>query len=48
MRIPSVETQNLVSPVLDSSIDVACSYSPNLHSRSLPSNPLQYTHAIIQ
>ena len=48
MRIPSVETQNLASPVLASSIDVACYCSPYLHSRSLPSKPLQYTHAIIQ
>ena len=43
-----VETQNLASPVLDSSINVACYYSPYLHSMRLPSNPLQYTHAIIQ
>ena len=48
MRIPSVETQNLASPVLDSSINVACNCSPYLHSMCIPSNPLQYTHAIIQ
>ena len=45
---PPVETQNLASPVLDSSINVACNYSPYLHSMRLTSNPLQYTHAIIQ
>ena len=43
-----VETQNLASPILDSSINVACYYSPYLHSMRLTSNPLQYTHAIIQ
>ena len=46
--VSPVETQNFASPVLASSIDVACYCSPYLHSRSLPNNPLQYTHAIIQ
>ena len=45
MRIPSVETQNLASPVLDSSIYVACYCSPYLHSRSLTSKDCAIYHA---
>ena len=45
MRIPSVETQNLASPVLDSSINVACYYSPYLHSRRLTSKDCAIYHA---
>ena len=30
--VSPVETQNLASPVPDGSINVACNYSPNLHS----------------
>ncbi len=40
-----VETQNLASPVLDSSINVACSYSPNLHSMCLTSRDCAVYHA---
>ena len=42
---PPVETQNLASPVLDSSIYVACSYSPNLHSMRLTSRDCAVYHA---
>ena len=45
MRIPSVETQNLASPVLASSIDVACYCSPYLHSRSLTGKDCAIYHA---
>ena len=44
MRIPSVETQNLASHVLDSSINVACYYSPYLHSRRLTSKDCSIYH----
>ena len=42
---PPVETQNLASPVLYSSINVACSYSPNLHSMRLTSRDCAVYHA---
>ena len=45
MRIPSVETQNLASPVLDSSINVACNCSPYIHSRRLTSKDYAIYHA---
>ena len=45
MRIPSVETQNLASPVLDSSINVACNCSPYIHSRRLTSKDCAIYHA---
>ena len=44
MRIPSVETQNLASPVLDSSINVACNCSPYIHSRRLTSKDCSIYH----
>ena len=44
MRIPSVETQNLASPVLDSSINVACNCSPYIHSRRLTSKDCAIYH----
>ena len=45
MRIPSVETQNIASPVLDSSINVACNCSPYIHSRRLTSKDYAIYHA---
>ena len=40
-----VETQNLASPVPDSSIDVACSYSPYLHSMRFTSRDCAVYHS---
>ena len=45
MRIPSVETQNLASHVLDSSINVACNCSTYIHSRRLTSKDYAIYHA---